>query len=196
MARTQTLSVKELELSAGINTEFTDKSQFIVHHNDAPNLDFRYGSGVYDKSAPHGAESMNNADTEQINDAMTDVELFGQYMLSDIQRAQLESLYESLSKHKSQSFRLTPRESNELTKLINSIIHIHIARQWQSPEDRMVHPRFRYESGLDDNPAQGDCKQSSTTPHNTVHTEKADQPEAPHNTYDWGAENSAWDEAW
>jgi hypothetical protein len=32
---------------------FTDKSQFIVHHNDAPNLDFRYGSGV-DKSAPHG----------------------------------------------------------------------------------------------------------------------------------------------
>ena len=32
----------------------TDKSQFIVHHNDAPNLDFRYGSGV-DKSAPHGS---------------------------------------------------------------------------------------------------------------------------------------------
>jgi hypothetical protein len=32
----------------------TDKSQFIVHHNDAPNLDFRYGSGVYDKSTPHG----------------------------------------------------------------------------------------------------------------------------------------------
>ncbi len=33
-------------------TPITDKSQFIVHHYDAQNLDFRYGSGV-DKSAPH-----------------------------------------------------------------------------------------------------------------------------------------------
>jgi len=32
----------------------TDKSQLIVHHNDAQNLDFRNGSGV-DKSAPHGS---------------------------------------------------------------------------------------------------------------------------------------------
>ena len=32
----------------------TDKSQFIVHPEGVRNLDFRYGSGVYDKSAPHG----------------------------------------------------------------------------------------------------------------------------------------------
>jgi hypothetical protein len=48
--------VSEDRLNPCINallTKYTDKSQFIVHHNDAPNLDFRYGSGV-DKSAPHG----------------------------------------------------------------------------------------------------------------------------------------------
>jgi hypothetical protein len=32
----------------------TDKSQFIVHPKGVRNLDFRNGSGVYDKSAPHG----------------------------------------------------------------------------------------------------------------------------------------------
>jgi hypothetical protein len=32
----------------------TDKSQLIVHNYDAQNLDFRNGSGVYDKSASHG----------------------------------------------------------------------------------------------------------------------------------------------
>ena len=43
----------------------TDKSQFIVHHNDAPNLDFRYGTDVdvrprYDKSAPHGTATCSS----------------------------------------------------------------------------------------------------------------------------------------
>jgi hypothetical protein len=38
--------------------QHTDKSQFIVHHNDAPNLDFRYGSWVYDKLAPHGTRNI------------------------------------------------------------------------------------------------------------------------------------------
>ena len=32
----------------------TDKSQLLMHPRDALNLDFRNGSGVYDKSAPHG----------------------------------------------------------------------------------------------------------------------------------------------
>ena len=40
----------------------TDKSQFIVRHNYTPNLDFRYGTDVYDKSAPHGMGiPMNNS---------------------------------------------------------------------------------------------------------------------------------------
>ncbi len=34
-------------------THHTDKSQIIVHYNNAPNLDFRNKSGVYNKSAPH-----------------------------------------------------------------------------------------------------------------------------------------------
>jgi len=40
----------------------TDKSQFIVHRaceaRPVRNLDFRYGSGVYDKSAPHGTRTL------------------------------------------------------------------------------------------------------------------------------------------
>ncbi len=35
-------------------TPNTDKSQFIVHPEGVRNLDFRYRSGVYDKSEPHG----------------------------------------------------------------------------------------------------------------------------------------------
>ncbi len=49
--------IRITELKAGDQVKTldgdTDKSQFIVHHNDAPNLDFRNGSGD-DKSAPHG----------------------------------------------------------------------------------------------------------------------------------------------
>ncbi len=37
----------------------TDKSQFIVHHNYTPNLDFRYGTDD-DKSAPHGTTTLQN----------------------------------------------------------------------------------------------------------------------------------------
>ena len=115
-ARTQTLPVKDLELSAGINSEFAE-SMNALH--------------------------MNNAYIEQINDAMTEAELLGQYMLSDIQRAQLEAIYGYLAEHESQSFRLTFSESNELNKLIRCITNIHLVRQWTSdPEDRMIHPRF------------------------------------------------------
>jgi hypothetical protein len=46
--------IPDVKFMIDIKDDNTDKSQFIVHHNDAPNLDFRYGSGVYDKSAPHG----------------------------------------------------------------------------------------------------------------------------------------------
>jgi hypothetical protein len=36
----------------------TDKSQFIVHHNDARNLDFRYGSGVPIYRTPHDTQTL------------------------------------------------------------------------------------------------------------------------------------------
>jgi hypothetical protein len=46
----------------------TDKSQFIVHPEGVRNLDFRYGSGVYDKSAPHGIK-----DKKDMHQAMEDM---------------------------------------------------------------------------------------------------------------------------
>ncbi len=45
--------------------ETTDKSQLLVHRasqaRHVRNLDFRNGSGVYDKSAPHGTQPVNTA---------------------------------------------------------------------------------------------------------------------------------------
>jgi ATP-dependent Lon protease len=44
----------------------TDKSQFIVHHYDAPNLDFRYGSGVPIYRTPHGTDKSPAEMTEDV----------------------------------------------------------------------------------------------------------------------------------
>jgi hypothetical protein len=64
MTRTESIAIEQpntIQCTSGPDSQSvilhyadTDKSQFIVHPGGVRNLDFRYGSGVYDKSTPHG----------------------------------------------------------------------------------------------------------------------------------------------
>jgi len=114
LARTRTLTVKDLEHSVGI----TDTAEGPTVHS----------SNAFDPNS------------DQIQPNLTEEELHTQYYLSDIQRAQIETLYECLAEHKTNSFRLTSEESNELMSIMYLISKFNAIRKWSSPEDRMIHP--------------------------------------------------------
>lgn len=118
LTRTQTLSVKDLETSSGITQEYQESFQ--------AKREEEYRSGM-----------------SQIEDSMTELELHSQYMMSDIQRGQLELLYESLAEHKTNSFRLTCSESAEIMNQLFLIYSFNMGRKWLSEDDRMIHPRYQ-----------------------------------------------------
>jgi hypothetical protein len=118
LARTQALTVKDLETSSGITPEYNESFQ--AKRED------EYRSGL-----------------SQIVDSMTELELHSQYMMSDIQRGQLEFLYECLAEHKANSFRLTCSESNELMNQLFLIYSFNMGRKWRFEDDRMIHPRYQ-----------------------------------------------------
>jgi hypothetical protein len=119
LARTNKLSVRELEESVGI----TDKSNYSMEELEARLQDIR---------------------DEQVEDGkLTDIGLECQYMFSDIQRALLESLYECLAEHKAEHFRLNKAESEDLMAMLVYILKVHQGRIWPAdPNDRVIHPDF------------------------------------------------------
>jgi hypothetical protein len=76
---------------------------------------------------------------------LTETELSShQYILSDIQRALLETLYEYLAEHKAKHFRLTKDESHEFMAMLVYILKVYQGRIWPAdPNDRVIHPDFQ-----------------------------------------------------
>ena len=91
VARTSKLSVKDLEDCAGFN-----KDELTASMEDLTT-----------------SQSMRRHDTLDVDGNLTETELSSQYIFSDIQRAQLEALYEYLVEYKAEHFRLTKAESDE-----------------------------------------------------------------------------------
>jgi 8-oxo-dGTP pyrophosphatase MutT (NUDIX family) len=58
------LREKDEETEVTLSSHGTVKSQLLMHPRDASNLDFRYESGVHDKSAPHGTTQVNVTTTQ------------------------------------------------------------------------------------------------------------------------------------
>ena len=85
-----------ITMPAEDNPMDTDKSQFIVPYNNAPNLDFRYGTDVdvrprYDKSAPHGTRSATPDSLPPLEDITDDME-------SRKLEQGMQTIYENLNK--------------------------------------------------------------------------------------------------
>lgn len=117
--RSGKLTVRELEESAGI----TDKSTYSMEELAARLQDIR--------------------DKQTENGKLTDIGLECQYLFSDIQRAQLESLYEALAGHKAEHFRLNKAESEELMAMLVYILKVYRGRVWPAdPNDRVIHPYY------------------------------------------------------
>jgi hypothetical protein len=105
LARTDKLSVKELEDSAGFNKDELTASMEDLTTN---------------QSTRH--------DAKVVDGNLTETELSSQYILSDIQRALLETLYEYLAEHKAKHFRLTKDESEELMAMLVYILTVYQGR--------------------------------------------------------------------